>query len=68
MFEYCVRPNIKKILLVWMGHFISGGVFGGRDLCLSLDLSFGDRGSVFLKLSCFFFFLGGGGGGGLLLL
>ena len=41
-----------------MGHFISGGILGGRDVGLSLDLSFGGGGSVFLKLS---FFLGGGG-------
>ena len=52
-----------------MGHFISSGVLGGRDVGLSLDLSFGDEGSVFLKLSgfffvCFFFFFFFGGGWG----
>ena len=38
-----------------MGHFISSGVLGGRDVGLSLDLSFGGGESVFLKLSCCFF-------------
>ena len=52
-----VPANIEKNLLVWMGHFISGGVFGGRNVGLNLDLCFGGGGSVFLKLS-----FGGGGG------
>ena len=66
MFEYFVRPHVclsvspckhKKNLLVWMGHFISGEVFGGREGVFNLDLSFGGGESVFLKLS----FVGGGG-------
>ena len=46
------------MLLVWMLHFISSWVLGGRDMGLSLDLSFGGGGSLSLKLS----FVGGWGG------
>ena len=54
MLEYFVRPHI--CLSVWMWHFISSWVLGGRDMGLSLD-GFSLGKCVFLKWS----FVGGVG-------